>query len=104
MLSKNEISAWHRINSVDEIWIYLRFAPLSLLCLNYVKKELRKLRIDSNNPIKMIPSRYLQAAKNSGSFSLFSFCVAPGFDFSDFEMLSNLDPSLRQTKALMELI
>ena len=104
MLSKNEISTWHRVNYSDEIWIYLRGSPLDLWYLDNGNKELSKIRIDSNNPIEMIPSGYWQAAKSSGSFTLVSCCVGPGFDFSDFEMLRNLDPSLRPNKALKELM
>ena len=104
MLRKNEISTWHRVNSADEIWIYLKGAPLNLWCLDDGNKKLRKFRLDSNNPIEMIPSGYWQAAKSIGLFTLASCCVGPGFDFSDFQMLRNLEPSLRPTKALKELI
>ena len=104
LLCKTEKSTWHRVNSADEIWIYLKGAPLNLWCLDDGNKELRKLRIDSTNPIEMIPSGYWQTASSSGAFTLASCCVGPGFDFSDFEMLRNLDPSLRPTKALKELI
>ena len=104
MLRKNEISSWHRVNSADEIWIFLKGSPLNLWTLDEGNKELRKLRIDSNNPIEMIPSGYWQAATSSGAFTLTSCCVGPGFDFSDFELLRNLEPSLRPTKALKKLI
>ena len=104
MLCKNEISTWHRVNSADEIWIYLKGAPLNLWCLDDGNKKLRKLRIDSNNPIEMIPSGYWQAAKSSGEFTLTSCCVGPGFDFLDFELLKNIDPSLRPGKAIKEFI
>ena len=104
LLCKNEISTWHRVNSADEIWIYLKGAPLNLWCLDETNKKLRKLRLDSNNPIEMIPSGYWQAAKSCGEFTLASCCVGPGFDFSDFEMLRNIEPRLRPTKAFQELI
>jgi len=104
MLCKNEISTWHRVNFADEIWIYLKGAPLNLWCLDDGNKKLRKLKIDSNNPIEMIPSGYWQAAKSCGRFTLASCCVGPGFDFSDFEMLRNIDSSLRPNKALRELL
>ena len=104
MLRKNEISTWHRVISADEIWIHLKGAPLNLWCLDNGNKELRRLRIDSNNPIEIIPSGNWQAASSSGVFTLVSCCVGPGFDFSDFEMLRNLDPSFRPSKALKELI
>ena len=104
MLHKNDISTWHRVISADEIWIYLKGAPLNLWCLDDGNKELRKLTIDSNNPIEMIPSGYWQAARSSGAFTLACCCVGPGFDFSDFEMLRDIDPYLRPNKALKELI
>ena len=104
MLCENEISTWHRINFSDEIWIYLKGASLDLWCLDDGNKELIKLRIDSNNPIEMIPSGHWQAARSRGPFTLANCCVGPGFDFSDFEMLRNVNPSLRPTKAIKELM
>ena len=104
LLCKNEISTWHRVKSADEIWIYLQGAPLDLWCVDSGNKEVRTLKLDSNNPIAMITSGYWQAAKSSGAFTLASCCVGPGFDFSDFEMLRNIDPSLRPTKAFKELM
>ena len=104
MLCKNEISTWHRVNYADEIWIYLKGAPLNLWCLDDGNKELRKLSLDAKNPIEMIPSGYWQATTSSGTFSLASCCVVPGFDFLDFEMLGNIEPTLRPNKALQELI
>ena len=104
MLCKNEISKWHKVNYADEIWIYLKGAPLNLWCLDDGNKELKKLRIDSNNPVEMIPSGYWQAARSSGEYTLVSCCVGPGFEFWDFEMLKNKKPSLRPNKALKELL
>ena len=104
MLRKNEISTWHRVNSADEIWIYLKGSPLYLWCLDDGNKELRKLTIDSNNPIEMIPSGYWQAAKSSGTFTLASCCVGPGFDFQDFELLGNSNHISRLDKAINDLI
>ena len=74
--------------------------------LSYItsNKKIRKLRIDSNNPIEMIPSGYWQAATTSGAYTLASCCVGPGFEFLDFDLLKNINPSLRPTKALKELI
>ena len=104
LLCKSEISKWHRVNSSDEIWIYLRGAPLSLYFLDGNNKELRTIRLDSNNPIEMIPSGYWHAASSTGEFTFTSCCVGPGFDFKDFEMLRNIDPSVRPAKAIQELI
>ncbi len=104
LLGRSERSKWHRLNSSDEIWIYLQGAPLNLYLLDDNNKELKNIRLDSNNPIEMIPSGYWQAACTTGEFTLTSCCVGPGFDFKDFEMLKNIDPSLRPAKAFPELI
>ena len=104
LLCKGEKSAWHRVNSADEIWIYLQGAPLNLWYLEEENKEIRNLKLYSNNPIEMIPAGCWQAASTSGEFTLTSCCVGPGFDFLDFEMLRNIDPSLRPGKAMKEFI
>ena len=104
LLCKSDKSKWHRVNSSDEIWIYLQGAPLNLYFLDNTNKKLKNIRLDSNNPIEIIPSGYWQAARSSGEFTLTSCCVGPGFDFKDFEMLRNIDPSLRPEEAIQELI
>ena len=48
----------------------------------------------------MIHSGYWQAARSRGEFTLISCCVGPGFDFKDFKMLGNIDPSVRPPKAI----
>ena len=55
---------WHIVKNKDEIWIYLRDDPLNLWHLDNDNNLLRKLILDSNNPLEMIPSGYWQAAKS----------------------------------------
>ena len=104
LLCKGEKSCWHRVNSADEIWIYLQGSPLNLWCLDEENKNLTNLKLDSKNPIEMIPSGFWQAASTTGEFTLVTCCVGPGFDFLDFEMLKNIDPPFRPDKAMKELI
>ena len=52
----------------------------------------------------MITSGYWQAGSSCSEFKLSSCCFGPGFYFKDFEMLRNLDPSLRRAKAIQKLI
>ena len=104
LLERDAKSAWHRVNNADEIWIYLRGAPLNLWCLDDENKLLSKLILDSNNPVQMIPSGYWQAAKSTGEFTLTSCCVAPGFDFKDFELLRNTNHLSRLDKAIIDLL
>jgi len=104
LLEKVAKSAWHRVKNADEIWIYLRGDPLNLWCLDNDNKLIRNLIFDSNNPVKIIPSGYWQAAKNTGEFTLVSCCVGPGFDFRDFELLRNTNHAYRLDKAINDLI
>ena len=100
-------SAWHRVKNADEIWIYLRGDPLILWSLDDDNKLIRKLILDSNNPIEMIPSGNWRAAKSTGEFTLVSCCVGPGFDFEDFEdfeLLRNTNHISRLNKAINDFI
>ena len=104
LLDKEAKSAWHRVNKADEIWIYLRGDPLDLWCLDNDNTLIKHLILDANNPVEMIPSGYWQAAKSAGEYTMVSCCVGPGFDFNDFEMLRDINPSLRPDKAINDLI
>ena len=88
-MERDAKSAWHSVNNADEIWIYFRGDPLMLWCLDDENNEIRNLILDSNKPVEMISWRYWQVVKISGEFTLVSCCVGRGFDFKDFEMLSN---------------
>ena len=104
LLKRHEKSAWHRVKNADEVWIFLKGDPLKLWCLDSENKALKNSILDSNNPVEFIPSGYWQAAKSTGDYTLVSCCVGPGFDFKDFEMLKNLNHSLRPDKAIEDLI
>ena len=104
LLCKGENSSWHRVNNADEIWIFLQGSPLNLRCLDEDNKKIKNLNLHTNNPIEIIPAGYWQCASTSGEFTLTSCCVGPGFDFLDFEMLRDLDPSLRPSKAIKDFI
>ncbi|MBO8203930.1 cupin domain-containing protein [Prochlorococcus marinus CUG1415] len=86
------------------MWIYLRGDPLNLWCLDNENTLKRNLILNFNNPVQMILSGYWQAAKSKGEFTLVSCCVGPGFDFKDFELLSNINYASRLGKAINDLI
>ena len=50
-------------------------------------KVIKNLILDSNNPLELVASEYLKAAKSTILFTFISCCVIDGFDFEDFEML-----------------
>jgi len=92
------------VNGADEIWIYLQGAPLTLWRLDPENKELISLKLDSVNPIEIIPTGWWQDARSKGKFTLMTCCVGPGFDFADFEMLRDLPIKIRPEKSQSELI
>jgi len=46
---------------------------------------------DEASPLQVVPAGWWQAARPRGDFNLAGCTVAPGFDFADFEFLSD-DP------------
>ena len=55
--------------------------PLHLWCLDNDNKIIKNLILDSNNPVEMIPSRYWQAVKSTGEFTLGLFVLLHGLIF-----------------------
>lgn len=88
-LGAAEFSAWHRVRH-DEVWHHHEGGPLTLWtleesgCLSSVQ-----LGGASGAPLGVVPGGVWQAARASNDV-LVSCTVAPGFDFSDFELASDL--------------
>jgi len=90
MLEGNDKSHFHRIQS-DEAWFFHSGEPMEILMLN--NNQLRTITLGNdilNEQVLqfVIPAQTWFAAKiKTGSgYSLVSCSVAPGFDFSDFEL------------------
>lgn len=91
LLPSGRYSKFHKIES-DEIWIYQAGAPLLIHMIdqngNY---ETAKLGLDLENgeqPQICIAAQTIFGAEvlKDDAFSLSSCMVAPGFDFSDFQL------------------
>lgn len=91
LLPAGAISRWHRVRS-DEIWHFHEGAPLQLLLIPAGEPRLERVRLGplgpGQEPMRCVPATWWQAARSSGSYTLVGCTVGPGFDFSDFEMLS----------------
>ncbi len=89
LLQAGEFSHWHRIDAV-EIWHYHAGAPLKLsLSADGSKSEDRVLGPDllkEQRPQILIPNHHWQRAESLGDWTLVGCTVAPGFEFSGFEM------------------
>jgi predicted cupin superfamily sugar epimerase len=90
LLAAGERSHWHKVDAM-EVWHYYAGAALTL-----------EIAIDKNGPIERVklgpdltagerpqaavPAHAWQAAESQGDWTLVGCTVAPGFDFSGFEL------------------
>ncbi len=89
LLKVGEISAWHRIDAV-EVWHWYAGAPL-VITLSPNGHDAESHRIGPNiihgeRPQLAVPRGWWQTAESLGSWSLVGCTVAPGFEFSGFEL------------------
>jgi len=89
LLARGERSHWHRIDAV-EIWHYYAGDPLTLRIAHDggVQHTIR-LGPDAaadQRPQAIVPAQAWQAAESNGDWTLVGCTVAPGFDFSTFEL------------------
>lgn len=91
LLAGSQVSAWHRLRS-DETWHFARGDDLEITRLDGAA-QVTTLHLGSGGPyVAIIPAGRPFAARlrNRTGFALVTCCVAPGFEFDDFELL---DPS-----------
>ena len=91
LLLSGQISRLHRVLH-DEVWHFYEGAPLCLVEIEAEGFQIRDVRLESCGPLPRykhcIRGGNWQAAYSSGEYSLVGCTVAPGFDFTDFEFLS----------------
>lgn len=91
LLDKDNFSAFHRIKQ-DELWHFYDGTSLTLHILDpeglYSMAKLGKNVEEGENPQVIVKAGCFFAAeiKDKNCFTLAGCTVAPGFDFSDFEM------------------
>lgn len=108
LLPAGAVSRWHRVRS-DEIWQHSEGATLELLQVPGDEWRLHRVRLGTlapeQAPIHCVPAGWWQAAQSQGSYSLVSCVVAPGFEFTDFELLAERsDLAAALCRALPEAI
>ena len=84
LLKAGESSRWHRVDAA-EAWHFYRGAPLELRigkALHILGPEIEK----GQQPQLIVPPGAWQAARSLGDYTLVGCTVAPGFEFSKFEM------------------
>jgi predicted cupin superfamily sugar epimerase len=88
LLARGERSHWHRIDAV-EIWHYYAGHPLVLQIADDSGR--REVRLGSDlaagqQPQAIVPAHAWQAAETTGDWTLVGCTVAPGFEFTHFEL------------------
>jgi predicted cupin superfamily sugar epimerase len=94
LLTTGAVSRWHRVRS-DETWHFCEGAPLELWQMQRMPPSLHRTRLGplaaDQQPVRCVPAGCWQAARSLGGYTLVSCTVAPGFEFADFELLSDRD-------------
>jgi predicted cupin superfamily sugar epimerase len=88
LLAAGERSHWHRIDSA-EVWHWHAGAALALRVAGPDGTATLRLGPDlaaGERPQAIVPAGAWQAAESLGEWTLVGCTVAPGFDFSGFEM------------------
>jgi predicted cupin superfamily sugar epimerase len=89
LLARGERSHWHRIDAA-EIWHWYAGAPLVLeISQDHGRVERVTLGGDlaaGQYPQAVVPAQAWQAAQTLGDWTLVGCTVAPGFDFSGFDL------------------
>lgn len=90
LLQADEVSAWHRVDA-DEHWLWHAGGPLALSLAPSDGNRVESFRLGADlrggqRPQITIPAGYWQTAESLGAWTLVSCVVAPGFEFSGFEM------------------
>jgi predicted cupin superfamily sugar epimerase len=107
LLERHQLSRWHVVQA-DELWHFYAGAPLELLEYDPAARRLMRHmlgQVDAAAPavaaapgnssaaataVAVIPAGVWQAARSLGEYSLVGCTVGPGFEFADFQFVSNL--------------
>jgi hypothetical protein len=90
LLAKGQHSRWHRVAS-DEAWHFYEGDPMEVCWIDsqrVVHQELLGRDTLNAHPMCVVPNGCWQAARPLGEYSFVGCSVGPGFDFQDFEILS----------------
>ena len=90
LLEGGDHSHWHRVLDAAEVWHWYAGGPLALsLSADGINAESHRLGMNlgaGERPQIVVPAGWWQTAASHGAWTLVGCTVAPGFDFSAFEM------------------
>jgi predicted cupin superfamily sugar epimerase len=90
LLARGERSHWHRVDAA-EVWHHYAGAPLTLEIAANDKAPVERVTLGSDlaageRPQAVVPAHAWQTAQSQGDWTLVGCTVAPGFEFSGFEL------------------
>jgi hypothetical protein len=88
LLRAGEVSRWHRVDAA-EVWHWYAGAPLALTLANADRRRGFRLGADlaaGERAQAVVPAGAWQQAASLGDWTLVGCTVAPGFQFSGFEL------------------
>lgn len=99
LLKQGQSSHWHRVDAA-EVWHWYGGAPLELgIATGEGSSDIVRLGPQLNQgerPQAVVPAGAWQSARSSGEWTLVGCTVAPGFQFSGFELA---EPGFNPRKA-----
>lgn len=103
LLQADQVSRLHRVRH-DEIWHFYEGAPLQLVTISpdlSVRKDIVLGGVAGTPRYKhTVVGGEWQAAYSTGDYSLVGCTVAPGFDFDDFDFLTDQAEELKRILAV----
>jgi hypothetical protein len=93
LLARGERSHWHRVDAT-EVWHFYAGAPLLLEMAASARGPVERVRLGPDlvageRPQAIVPAHHWQAAESLGAWTLVGCTVAPGFEFSGFELAAS---------------
>ena len=90
LLAAGERSHWHKVDAM-EVWHYYAGAALTLEIAPTSEGPIERVKLGPDlaageRPQAAVPAHAWQAAESQGEWTLVGCTVAPGFDFSGFEL------------------
>ena len=91
LLEGGDLSAWHRVDA-SEIWHWYAGGPLAMTTspdgtrTSTISSQLGPDLRAGQRPQLVVPAGVWQTAESLGAWTLCGCTVAPGFEFSGFEM------------------
>jgi predicted cupin superfamily sugar epimerase len=91
LLAAGQVSHWHRVTDAVEIWHFHAGAPLELSLAPSAGGAAETVILGGDleadqRPQAIAPAGDWQSARSLGDWTLVGCTVAPGFEFSKFEM------------------